>query len=461
LDGTAVSAALSEEMAMGLSKSNLRRLSAPAVVALGLAGAPLARGAAAEAAGNVVVDWNVTALETTAAAPFNPPLETRNLAIVHAAMFDAANAVAGGFRPYGGAVESDRSASIEATVATAAHFALVQLYPSRQTELDAALAASLAPITDERARDAGVRLGAAAAARILEARASDGVLAALNAAYVPGGAPGDWRPTPPASRPALAPGWGAVVPFVLSGGAQFRPGPPPALDSRRYARDFEEIEHVGSAASTTRTPAQSDLARFWVATASQNWNVAARQVAIAQRRSPLATARAFALLNLAGADAFIAAWDAKFAYNQWRPITAIAAADDDGNPRTVADPGWTPLLVTPPFPDYVAGHTTYAGAAEKVLAHVFGRNPHVVMTLTSPTAPGVVETYSTFADIARDVVDARVWGGIHWRTSSTRGRSVGAQVGAYVVHHALQPTQGHRDDHSCDEAEVRGGRGQR
>jgi hypothetical protein len=203
----------------------------------------------------------------------------------------------------------------------------------------------------------------------------------------------------------------------------------------------EEIKEIGSANSATRTPAQTDLARFWVETAAQHWNAAARQVAVAQHRSLLEDARAFALLNLAGADAFIAAWDAKFIYRQWRPITAL--------------PGWTPLLVTPPFPDYVAGHTTYAGAAEKVLGHVFGRNPGVVMTLTSRTAPGVVETFASFEDMARGVVDARVWGGIHWRTSSTRGRSLGAQVGSYVAHHALEPRSGDPDDHSCDQPDGR------
>jgi hypothetical protein len=206
---------------------SLQRSFTPAVVALGLVAVSTVRDVASESASNVVLDWNITALETTAAAPFNPPLETRNLAIVHAAIFDEANAVAGEFRPYLVEIGSDGSASVEAAAAAAAHFALVQLYPSHRAALDAAFAASLVPITDERARDAGVLLGEAAAARILAARASDGAAAALSATYVPGDAPGDWRPTPPASLPALDPVWGAVVPFVLSRGSQFRPGPPP------------------------------------------------------------------------------------------------------------------------------------------------------------------------------------------------------------------------------------------
>lgn len=430
--------------------SSLQRLGAVTMMAFGLVSVPREINAAADTGPNVVIDWNITALQTSATAPFNPPLETRNMAIVHVAMFDAANAVTRRFRPYLGGIEADHSASMDAAMASAAHRVLVQLYPASEPALDAALVTSLAPITDERSRTAGVRLGEAVATRLLALRASDGVAAAQSATYVPGDEPGDWRPTLPASLPALDPGWGGVVPFVLRRGSQFRPGPPPALDSERYARDFEEIKDIGSVASATRTQAQTDLARFWVATAPQNWNPALRQVAIARHLSPLESARAFALLNLAGADAFIAAWDAKFEYGQWRPITAIAAADEDGNPGTNADPSWRPLLVTPPFPDYIAGHTAYAGAAETVLAHVFGANPHVHMTLTSRSAPGVVEAYDTFGHIAQDVVDARVWGGIHWRTSSVRGRSVGAQVGRYVVHHALQPRSGDFDDHSCD-----------
>jgi hypothetical protein len=228
----------------------------------------------------------------------------------------------------------------------------------------------------------------------------------------------------------------------LEEGSQFRPGPPPALDSRRYTRDFDEIKAIGSTTSATRTQEQTDLARFWIATGPQNWNPAARQVAIAQGLTLSENARAFALLNLAGADAFIASWDAKFTYNQWRPVTAIRAADSDGNANTLEDPGWTPLLVTPPFPDYIAGHTSYAGAVATVLEHVFGKDPGVVLVLTSPTAPGVVETYTTFRAMADGVVDARVWGGIHWRTSSVRGQTLGEEIGRYAARHFLKPIRG-------------------
>lgn len=384
-----------------------------------------------------VLDWNVLALRTTAAAAFNPPVESRNLAIVHAAIFDSVNSIAKQFRPYAVQMPGD-GASAEAAAIAAAHFALVQLYPAQKTTLDDAYNTSIAAVPDGPAKTSGITLGEAVATAVLNLRATDGAAAAVAAPYTPGSAPGDWIPTPPAFAPPLDPGWGQVLPFVLESGSQFRPGPPPPLDSGRYARDFNEIKEIGSATSLTRTADQTDLARFWISTGPQNWNPAARQVATARGLSLVENARLFALLSLAGADAFIAAWDAKFTYNQWRPITAIRAADTDGNAATDADPTWNPLLPTPRFPDYIAGHTTYAGAAQEVLEFVFGTDPGVVMTLTSASAPGVVETYSTFEQIADGVVEARVLAGIHWRTSSERGRMVGEDVGRYAVHHYLQ-----------------------
>jgi hypothetical protein len=388
---------------------------------------------------DVVLDWNIVTMRTAAAAPFNPPLESRNAAIVHAAMFDAVNSIGREFHHYAVRLRAPAGASPEAAAVAAAHFALVELYPDQREALDAAYADSLVLIPGGSGKANGITLGEAVAARILNIRSADGAAAAITAAYTPGVGPGFWIPTPPAFLAALDPGWGSVRPFLMEDECQFRPGPPPALTSRRYTRDFDEIKEIGSSTSTTRTPQQTGVARLWIATGAQNWNPIARQVAAARRLTLSQNARAFALLNLAGADAFIAAWDAKFTYNQWRPVTAIRAtdSDSDGNPETIEDAWWTPLLATPPFPDYIAGHTTYGGAVAKVLEHVFGKNPGVVMTLTSPTAPGVVQTYTTFKAIAESVVDARVWGGIHWRTSSVRGRIVGEELGRYAAHRFL------------------------
>jgi hypothetical protein len=420
-----------------------------AVVALGVtvvtAGDPVPAGA------DAVLDWNITALQTTALAPFNPPLEARNLAIVHAAMFDAVNAITREFCPYAVRRRAPRWASPEAAAVAAAHVALVQLYAEQQSMLDAAYNTSLAAISDGSQKARGIETGERVARALLAMRASDGAAAAVSAPYSPGSQPGDWIPTAPTFLPALDPGWGTVRPFFLRRGSQFRPGPPPALNSAQYTRDFDEIKAIGSIVGASRTQDQTDLARFWISTAAQNWNPAARDVARRQARTLSQNARAFALLNMAGADAFIAAWDAKFAYNQWRPVTAIRAADRDGNPDTAPDPSWTPLLVTPRFPDYIAGHTTYAGAAQSVLERVFGSHPGT-MTLSSATALDVVKTYSTFEEIADGVVEARVWGGIHWRTSSVRGRTVGAEIGRYAACHFLRPRG---DDASRDGAGVR------
>jgi hypothetical protein len=404
---------------------------------------------------DTVLDWNAIALRTTAAAPFNPPLESRNLAIIHAAMFDAVNSIMRAYESYAVKIDVPIGASPDAAAAAAAHFTLVRLYPTQQSTLDEAYAASLGGIPNNSHKQDGAMVGESVAARLLAVRASDGADAAIAAPYTPGDKLGDWAPTPPAFRAALDPGWGAVRPFVLREAAQFRPVPPPTLTSAKYARDFNEIRAMGTLTGSARTQAQTDLARVWVATGPQNWNPAARQVAVARHLTLPQNAQLFALLNLAGADAFIASWDAKFKYNQWRPVTGIQAADADGNPDTTVDSAWTPLLVTPPFPDYIAGHTTYAGAAKQVLEHVFGKNPGVVMNLTSASAPGVIETYTTFEDISDGVIDARVWGGIHWRTSSERGERVGEQIGAYAVRHFLKPrrhgSHTESDDETCEE----------
>ena len=255
--------------------------------------------------------------------------------------------------------------------------------------------------------------------------------------YAPGSGPGAWIPTPPAFLPALDPGWGQVTPYLIRSGSQFRPGPPPALTSRTYTRDFNELVSIGSAASTARTPGQTTTARFWAPTGTQEWNQLAQQLAIAKRLPADRAAWAFALLNMAGSDAFVASWDAKYRYSQWRPVTAIRSAGADGNPATTADPAWTPLLPTPPFPDYIAGHTTFAGAAEVVLTAIFGPAPGT-LTLTSAAVPGVVHSYASFRQVAAEVVDARVWAGIHWRTSATAGRHVGGKVGIYALFRAPQ-----------------------
>ena len=259
---------------------------------------------------------------------------------------------------------------------------------------------------------------------------------------MPGDRPGDWNPTPPAFLPALDPGWGGVRPFFLRSGSQFRPGPPPALAGRRYARDFEEIKAIGSSDSVSRTQDQTDLARFWISTAPQNWNPVARQAAIAQGLTLSENARALRAAQPGRRRCVHRSLGCEV------HVQPVAAADSHSRGRHRRQRGHRRRSAM----DAAARHASlsrlhrrahhYAGAAEKVLEHVFGAEPGVVITLTSATAPGVVETYTAFKDIADGVVDARVWGGIHWRTSSVRGRTVGEAIGRYAVRHFLRA----RDD---------------
>ena len=377
-----------------------------------------------------ITNWNIIALKTTAAALFDPPRETRSLAIVSAAVNDAVCSIVRQCGVYAGRVAASHDASVEAAVDAAAHDALVALYPAAAPSLDASYASALANVAPGSARDAGVAVGQAAAAAMIASRANDHSLDVVT--YTPAPGLGVWQPTPPAFAPALEPGWGLVTPFVLETGHEFRPGPPPAPGSDAYVHDYLEIVNIGSANSTTRTPSQTQTAQFWIATAPQNWNQVVRELTSAPGMNAAKAARAYMLLNIAGADAIIAAWDTKFTYGEWRPLTAIRSTFDDGSSATVPDPTWTPLLTTPRFPDYICGHSTYAGAAERVLTAIFGDEPGE-LSITSATAGGATHTYGSFHAIADEVTDARVWGGIHWRTSCVVGRAVGQQVGAAAM----------------------------
>jgi hypothetical protein len=313
---------------------------------------------------------------------------------------------------------------------------LVSLYPAQTAALDAAKDSALARIPPGKAKDDGVAAGQTAAAAIFAMRAHD--RAAEQASYTPGTGIGVWTPTPPAFAAALEAGWGRVRPFVLDSSSQYRPGPPPAPGSATYVRDYVEITSVGVSNSATRAPAQTETARLWIATAPQLWNQVVRQLTVARGLDAETSARAYLALNLAGADAMVAAWDAKFAYNQWRPVTAIRHVGDDGSLTTETDPAWTPAITTPPFPDYPAGHTSFAGAAEEVLSALFGERPGE-LSISSPTAGGATHRYQSFHEIAEEVVNARVWGGVHWRTSSTDGRELGRKVGARAIARLLGP----------------------
>jgi hypothetical protein len=415
-----------EEDHMRAIKPRVRLLTA--VLFVVATSAPTSAGAA-----DVVLEWNEIAQRTVASA--NPLIQSRNMAIVQAAVADAVATVLGEHEPFAARQPAASGASAPAAAVAAAHAALVALHSTAASALEAAYAASLAAIPDGAAKTEGIRVGQAAAAAVLEMRAADGWNASVS--YKAANLPGRWTPTPPAMAAPLAPHWARMKPFVLERADQFRATPPPAHDSEAYARDLREVLERGGAASTKRSAEMANAARFWIVSAMQTWNPAARQVSAAKRLTLAQNARLLALLNVAMADALIGCWDSKYAYDTWRPLTVIRVGVSGVGP----DSGWTPLIATPPFPAYPSGHACAAGAALVVLERSLGPSGHAI-ALTSATAPGVTFTYDSFKAIAEQVDEARVCGGIHVRHDQTAGAELGRRVGDYVCRTALRPRNG-------------------
>jgi hypothetical protein len=401
---------------------------------------------------NVVIEWNQLALHAVGQARVSPVVASRALAITEAAVYDSVVAIDRSFEPYHAHVHASRGASPEAAAAQAAHDTLAALFPAQAGTFDSALAADLVGIPPGRARQ-GVEVGQEVARQILDWRSTDGSSAVVP--YAPVTAPGVWRPTPPANMPALAPQWPAVTPFALSAGAQFRPAAPPALGSAEYAAAFNEVKSLGRSDSTTRMDEQTQIARFWndglgTAFAMGYWNRIAGQVATDQGLGLVQDARVFALLNIVEADAHIACWDAKYTYNLWRPVTAIPAADTDGNPATEPDATWTPLLVTPNFPSYTSAHSTLSGAAAGVLTALFGSDYH--FTVGAESVPGVTRSFDSFAAAAAEAGQSRIYGGIHYQFDNQNGQALGRAVSQFVVENFLRPAEeGHEADGRHDE----------
>jgi membrane-associated phospholipid phosphatase len=395
---------------------------------------------------DIVLEWNQRAVAAVGQARMNPVVGSRAIAITQAAVYDAVAAIDRSFEPYHAHVAASGGASPEAAAAQAAHDTLVFLFPAQAGTFDAALAADLADIPPGQARQ-GVAVGHEAARQILAWRSTDGSTATLP--YTPGTDPGDWQPTPPAFAPALAPHWANVTPWAMTSGSQFRPAAPPALDSAEYAAALNEVKDLGRAGSTTRTAEQTDIARFWndglgSAFAYGYWNKIAQQVAADERLSLVEDARLFALLNIATADALISTWDAKYAYNLWRPVTAIRAADADGNPATEPDTTWLPLLGTPNFPSYTSAHSTVSGAAAGVLTALFGPD-HDFSVGSENGLPGATRSFTSFDAAAQEAGRSRVYGGIHFFFDSTAGLAAGARLADHVVDNFLKP-QDHEDE---------------
>ena len=383
------------------------------------------------ASGDAITEWNEKALAAATQAKQLPFVATRTMATVHTAMFDAVNSVEGGYAPYKVKVSAPSGSSSEAAGVAAAHAVLLKLFPDQSASLDAAYAASLSKIPDGNGKTTGIAVGEEVAAKTLALRASDGADVANT--YRPVTAPGVYITT------ALPVGsqWGNVTPWVMERGSQFRPSAPPKLTTQQWTDDYNEIKDLGGKKSARRTAAQTDIARFWTMTGPGAWEPIVRQLAATPGRSLIQNARLFALVEMAGADAYISVFDAKYTFQFWRPVTAIRNGDMDGNDATTRDPVWEPLVDTPLHPEFPCAHCITSAAAAAVLESEFGAGPLPVLTMTSSTAPGVTGKWNTIKEWTEEISLARIYGGIHYRNSTVVGREMGKKIGERAVQQYL------------------------
>ena len=386
----------------------------------------------ARAAADAVTEWNERALACTVAAMQLPYASTRAMAMVHVAMFDAANSIEHRYSAYKVQASATPGSSAEAAAVAAAHSVLLKLFPDQNAYLDAAYAASMARIPDD-GKAGGVAVGEKVAADIISLRENDGAEAPNQ--YRPVTVPGAYVMT---TLP-IGSTWSGVKPWLMKSGSQFRPDPPPELTSQLWARDYNEIKAVGSKKSTVRTVEQTEIGRFWTMVGPTSWASIVRQLAATPGRTLLENARLFALTEMAAADSYIAVFDAKYTYNFWRPITAIRNGDLDGNDQTDRVPDWEPLIDTPLHPEYPCAHCINSMAVATVLKSEFGDGQIQVLTMTSSTAPGVVHRWSSIAEWTYEVASARIYAGVHYRNSTVVGQEMGRKIGELAVSSYLRP----------------------
>src|SRR4051812_26318750 len=354
------------------------------------------------------------------------------MAIVHVAMFDAVNAVNPRYRSYAFKGKAPAGASAEAAGAAAAKTVLLKLYPDQSEAIEKAYASSLAAIPDGAAKTSGVALGEQVGGECIAMRTDDG--AGVTFAYRPVTAPGVYVPT----MIPVSPEWPKVKPFFMKEPAQFRPGPPPALKSAEWAKDLNEIKQLGARQNSARTEEQTNVGRFWALTGVPSWNPIVRALSQSAGLDLVDNARLFALVNMAATDAFIAVFDAKYAYNFWRPITAIRNGDMHGNGEVARDAGWMSLIDTPMHPEYPCAHCISSTAVGTVLTSVLRGKP-ISVTMTSPTAPGVTRKWERIEDYMQEVNDARVYGGVHYRFSTRTGADMGRKIGELAIRDYMKP----------------------
>lgn len=412
-----------------MSKSTVRRAAARCL------GALIFLSAVHAARADVVTDWNETAVRATEIAGAPVPVQMRMMAIVHAAIFDAVNAIEGKYASYAIEVAAAPGASAEAAAAAAAHGILERLFPPQKAMTDVALARSVKEIADGPAKTEGLRVGREVAERLFALRKDDG--SAAQASYDFGKGAGVYQATPPMNMKPVLPHWRNVKPFVLTSAKQFPMAGPPPVVSAAFAKDFDEVKRLGSKNSTERTSEQTAIAIHWAGSEVPPLNAVARAVSAAKKLNLIDNARFFALLSMAMADSLIAGFEVKYELNYWRPVTAIRNAGLANNPAISADPAWESLIVTPPHPDYPSGHALGAGAAVAVLQAIFGSDTFPATYVYPPL--GVLRRWESFSQIAKEVEDARVWGGIHFRTADEHGTQLGRQVAEFALKTRLLP----------------------
>src|SRR6266446_336884 len=402
----------------------------------------------AAARGDAVTDWNGYANAAIFSTGPTAHAAVLSTAMVQGAVYDAVNAIAGGYRPYLPTPAADPSYSQDAAAAAAAFRVVAALVPSQLTVLQMRYDASLAAIPEGPAKDGGIAVGGAAAAAMLAARASDGRNGPFT--FVLGTAPGEWRKSPPLFLLDPTPWVGNVTPFLLQNAAMLRSDGPNALTSDAYAEDFNEVKSLGSLTSTTRTADQTMAAIFWQAQPGGRYGGLMRSLSTRFGLSTAQNARLFAMASLAAADGAIACWNDKYYWNFWRPIDAIHEAASDDNPSTEADPSWKPLfdpsaptvpaLSTPAFPDHPSGHSCVSSAALNAMQEFFGTDK-IEFDIVSSRFPAQPRHFRRFSDALKEVIDARVWGGIHFRTADTAGAVIGKKVAKWERKHFFQPVQ--------------------
>lgn len=390
---------------------------------------------------DVVTDWNDLVLETIKQNDLRPTESTRTLAMVHAAIYDAVNAIDKTHEVYFVEAPVKYPVSREAAAAAAAHRILTTLFPDESDIYDEELDSTLSRISNQKAKKHGIALGRYVADAIIEWRSDDG--SDLMAPYDPKIRPGIWRPTPPAFADPVGTNWLYVTPFAMTSAAQFRPGPPPDLRSWDYAAALNEVKVLGALHSPYRNREQTEIAYFWAddfesVSPPGRWNVIAEIIAERYDNTLSENARLFALLNIGLADACICAWDCKYTYDLWRPITAIREADTDRNHWTVPDRHWKPLLTTPAFPEYTSGHSTFGATAAVIMAHFFGSD-NICFKLESTSPNAGPRTFRSLSQAASENGISRIYGGLHFSFANVEGLKAGRKIANYVYANSLRP----------------------